>query len=84
MTAGITKWVVVDVDMDGWDIGLGTILSDVTGSLTKIIEGKTIRRDNAVRIGIVVMLIEPTSTSRYCEEHSDSLTIFRAHKLISS
>ena len=63
MTAGITKWVVVDVDMDGWDIGLGTILSDVTGSLTKIIEGKTIRRDNAVRIGIVVMLIEPTSTS---------------------
>lgn len=59
MTAGIAKQVVIDMDMDGWDIGLGTILSDATGFLMKIIEGKTIWWDNAVRISIIVMLLDP-------------------------
>ncbi len=61
MTAGATKRVVVDVDMDGWNIGLGTTLSDTTCFVTKIVKGKTIWRDNAVSISIVVVLIDTRS-----------------------
>jgi len=61
VTASISKWIVVDVDMNRWDSGLGTTLSNATCSLTEVIEGKTIWWNDAVGISIVIVLINTRS-----------------------
>jgi hypothetical protein len=57
VTTGITKRVVVDVDMDRWDVGLGINLADTTCFLMKIIERKAIWWYDTISISIIVVLI---------------------------
>ena len=59
VTTSIAERVVVDVNMDGWDVGLGMNLTNTTRSLTKVIERKAVWWYNTIGIGIgiIVMLI---------------------------
>lgn len=59
VTTGLTKRVV-DVNVDGWDIGLGIDLADTTRFVTKVIKEKAIWWYNTISISIVVMLITMT------------------------
>jgi len=60
MTTSIAERVVVDVNVDGQDVGLGINLMNTTclESLTRVIESKAVWWYNTISVRIIIVLIQ--------------------------